>query len=287
VQSGDKDSVVVDGSAVELDVEQSRPEPAAEVARVDVPGDVYRAMDVADEAQILDALQGNPSEVTVYKFQSGAKLQTGLSYAGVAEAAREMNQQGFGEIRISPVVPPMFEEVQEPDDKGDLQTYIQATVYAEDRKTGGGNFGTALQPKFMAFRDRSKAPAFDKFARAKALSKAQRNAMLPLIPVKFREVLIAQRLGDATRVKQIKMGVAAERESLLPPALVDDRALALVAEARGIYDEIKAAGIGWRVDLPPGRFQVKLEGAQHSHETLEALVGFLNGMLEHEQKAAQ
>lgn len=272
------DSTAEPVSVAEIDL--ARPEAAAEVARLDKPDGVYHAMDAADESQILDALQGNPSKVVVYQFSSGGKMQTGLSYAGVAEAARAMNEAGFGEIRVSGAHLPDFEEIQEPDDKGELVTYVQCTVYAEDALTGGGMYGTALQPKFLVFRDRSKPPAFDKFARAKALSKAQRNAMLPLIPVKFREVLIAQAVGDETRVKQIRLGAGAEELAEYPKALDDERALELHSLIRAAYDRLKNQNI---VALLPGAFHLLLLQSQHSYVTLEALLHRLESQLEHER----
>lgn len=268
-------------SDVQADPEQHRPERAAEVARLDVPGDEFRAMDVLDEAQILDALQGRPSQVMVYHFDSGGKKQTGLSYAGVAECVRTMNVEGFTKIRIAPEPPPIIEEVQETNEQGELVTFIQATVYAEDERNGGGQWGTARQPKFQTYRDRNRKPTLDPFAVAKALSKAQRNALLPLVPVAFRETLIAQMLGDEARVKQIKAGAGAEREALLPPPLDDERAKALRDMIFGVYDELKGMN---RLALLPGQFNVKLQRAQHDHRLLDALLEELRSRLEHERR---
>lgn len=267
---------VVDSTAVE----EAR---AAEVVvRPDVEQDVFAAMDALDENQILDALQGRPSQVMAYSFKSGGKTQTGLSYAGVAECVREMNVRGFTSIRVSPNVPPVIEEFQEEDEKGQTVTYFRVTTYAEDSKNGGGQYGMATQRKFQGFRDKSRKPELDHFALTKALSKSQRNAMLPLIPVEFREVVIAQALDDPARVQQIRAGGAGQLADL-PAPLTDERAEAQRETARALFREIQAVN---RLFMLPAQHHAYLTRAEHSHARLDEYIAYLQDKLDEVKRGA-
>jgi hypothetical protein len=274
---------VVEGTAVEEGaVQGSAPAPAELAVRPDVPEDVFRAMDAHDELQILEALEGRPAEIMVYSFRSGGKTQTGLSYAGVAEVVRTMNAAGHTKIRVSPEFAPIVEEVQEADENGDVITYVQVTVYAEDALTGGGNYGTARQQKFMTYRDENRKPTIDKFAFTKALSKAQRNAMLPLTPVMYRETLIAQMLNNAARVKELRLGMG-DPTTELPPPLTDDRAVELKERIRATFKEIRDVD---PMALLPGQFNAKLRRTEHEHEAMEELLAALEAQLAHVKAAS-
>lgn len=267
----------IDGTAVE-DAEGFKPPAHEMVVRPDVSEDAYRAMDAADEAQILDALMGKPSEKLVYTFPgSDGKKKTGLSYEGVAEVVREMNATPYAQIRVAKDFVPIIKEVAEENERGELITYLEALVYAEDAHNGGGNFGTARQAKFQTFTDKSKKPRLDSFATAKALSKAQRNAMKPLTPVEWRESLIAKHLNNPARVKELRLGMG-DPQAEMPPPLTDEKANELVAQIRATYKEVRAID---PMKLPPGQFQVKLERARHEHAALEELLAFLTGMRDH------
>lgn len=257
--------------------EESMPQSHELVVRPDVPEDVWRAMDAADEAQILDALMGKPSEKLVYKFSSGGKQQTGLSYEGVAEVVREMNATPHARIRVSPDFVPIISEVTEENEHGEAITYVQALVYAEDTHNGGGNFGTARQAKFQVFTDKGKKPRLDPFAVAKALSKSQRNAMKPLTPVVWREALIAKHLSNPARVKELRVGMG-DPVAELPPPLTDDRAATLKADIRGVYKEIREID---PMALPPGRFNVQFRRTEHEHEAMEEFLEGLRSQLAH------
>lgn len=278
-----KDEPVIDGTAIEEGAPAEFKPPAGELAvRPDVPEDVYRAMDAMDELQILEALEGRPSEVMVYSFESGGKRQTGLSYAGTAEVVRTMNQNRATAIEVAEDVTPIVEEVQDEDEEGRTITYVQATVYARDRLNGGGLWGTARQAKFQVFRDKNKKPRLDPFARTKALSKAQRNAMLPLTPLMYRETLIAQMLKVPERVKELRLGMG-DPTAEMPPPLDDDRAKELKAQIRGVYTEIRGMD---PMALPPGRFNVKLSRAEHEHARMEELLAELESQLAHMREQA-
>jgi hypothetical protein len=271
---------VVDGGAVEdvppEVVEASRPEPAELVVRPDVPEDVYRAMDAADEMQIMDALAGRPSEVMVYSFKGkDGKLQTGLSYEGVAEAVREMNSRRVTAIRVAKDVTPVIVAVTDEDENDEMVTAIEALVYAEDVANGGGNWGTARQPKFQTFKDRNRKPRLDSFATAKALSKAQRNAMKPLVPVALREEMIARHLGNPLRVKELRLGMG-DPQAEMPPPLTDERALALKARIREVFAAIRDID---PMVLLPGRFNHDFRRTEHEHPAMEEYLAALESQL--------
>jgi hypothetical protein len=272
----DETEDVVDSTATE----EEAVAPGELLARADVPDDVFRVMDDYDAQQILDELQGRPADVMVYSFGSGGNRKTGLSYRGVAEIARTLNEHGMASIRVSSD-PPIFEEVQEDDESGATITYVQATVYAEDTRNGGGNWGTARQQKFMVYREQEdgsrKTPTLDKFARAKALSKAQRNAMLPLLPVAFAETQIALMLQNPARVKEIRSGLGVAPADL-PPPLEDEAAIELKNAIRAVYADIRKLN---PMAMPPGRFNVKLRRAEIEHKALEELLEELRSMKAH------
>lgn len=263
-----QDAEVVEGSVVDPEGADAYKPSGAELVARD-RDDAFRVMDRADELQILDELQGRALETMVYSFtQAGQKL-TDLSYAGVREVVRTLNRDRFTAIRIGDR-PPVVDEVTE-----DNESYYRVMVYAEDEATGSGQWGTATEPKHM--RKKDGARPWDKFALTKALNKAQRNAMKALIPLEFQQTVIAQYLGDATKVKQIRAGAGAEKLAELPAPLTDEKAEAQKAEARDLYDQIKQAD---RLKLLPAAFNEYLTRAEHSHERLDDFLGFLRQKLE-------
>lgn len=270
---------VVDAVAVEDLKEAAEFKPPASdlVVRPDIPEDVFRAMDAADESQIVDSLMGKPSEKLVYSFKVDGKPTTGLSHEGVAEVVREMNATPYAEIRVAKDFVPIIKEVQEENEAGELVTYLEALVYAEDAHNGGGYFGTARQPKFQTFRDKNRKPRLDPFATAKALSKAQRNALKLLTPVAWREALIAKHLGNPARVQQLRVGMG-DPVAEMPPPLVDEMAVELKARIRGVYEQIR------NIDLKallPGQFNAKLRRVEHEHAAMEELLAALEAQLAH------
>lgn len=277
-----KQDAVVEGTAVEEGAEEFKPAPGELAVRPDVPDDVFRAMDALDEAQIVDALMGRPSEKLVYSFGSGSDRKTGLSYEGVAEVVREMNANRHTAIRVSPEVPPILREVQEEDENGKTITFVEALVYAEDTLNGGGDWGTARQAKFQVFRNEQRKPKLDPFATAKALSKAQRNAMKPLTPVVFREALIAKMLDNPQRVQELRLGMG-DPTAEMPPPLTDERAQELKERIRAVFKEIRAVDFE---ALLPGQFNAKLRRVEHEHAAMEELLAALEAQLVHLRETA-
>jgi hypothetical protein len=251
-------------------------------------GDVFRVMDAYDEAQILDELEGRPSDKMVYSFGSGGDRKTGLSYAGVSESVRTLNSRGLTKIRVAKDVIPQFRELQETDEKGETVTYVEALVYGEDVQNGGGEWGLARQPKFQTYRNSDRKPTLDKFATTKALSKAQRNAQLELIPLAFREILIALALKDGRRVQELRAGIPNVKQDQLPAPIKDEKADRLREEIRLAYDVVKGLTGGVRA-MPPGRFNTKLRRAESiDHASLEEFRDELQSLAEHlEAEAAK
>lgn len=240
------------------DVAESRPLPGDLVVRG--TDDVFRVMDRADEIQILDELQTRPIGEMVYSFSpagGGAKV-TDLSYAGVREVVRTLNRGGYTAIRIGqgqPIVDEITEEG---------ESYYRVMVYAEDGKTGAGQWGTAVEPKHIQKRNGDRP--WDKFALTKALNKAQRNAMKALLPVEFTETIKALYLKDMKRVREIAAGPGAEAAAELPPPLDTPEANAKKAEARELYDELRALDA---TAILPAQFHWNLARAEHSLERLD------------------
>jgi len=269
VQDGaEVEFITVGGTMVPKDADEFKP-PPTELVALDAQ-DAYRAMDRADELQILDELQGRALEVMVYSFSQGGKRLTDLSYAGVREVVRTLNVRGHTRIKISGCRPPLVDEVSE-----DGESYYRVMVYAEDQSTGSGQWGTAVEPKHM--KKKNGDVVWDKFALTKALNKAQRNAMKALIPVEFQQTVVAQYLGDGAKVKKIQAGPGAEQLAELPPPLTDPKAEALKQEAREVYDSIKSHD---RTKLLPAAFHAYLVRAEHSHERLQEFVEYLRQRLD-------
>jgi hypothetical protein len=278
-----KQDAVVEGTAVEEGAEEFKPAPGELAVRPDVPDDAFRAMDAWDEVQILDALMGRPSEKLVYSFKGkDGKPQNGLSYEGVGEVVRELNANRHTAIRVSESFAPVLTEVQEENEQGEVVTYIQALVYAEDELNRGGNYGIARQAKFQVYKDKSRKPTLDPYATTKALSKAQRNAMKPLTPVVFREALIAKMLNNPQRVQHLMLGMG-DATAEMPPPLTDDRADELRKRIRAVYSEIKGVD---PMALLPGQFNAKLRRVEHEHAAMEELLAALEAQLAHLRETA-
>ncbi len=151
----------------------------------------FQIMEALDEKQIVAEIGGQMAESWVYSFPKDGKTVTGLSYVGVKEATRQLNQKGDTGIRISPLHPPIIEKVNEDHIlwDPDVGEGFLAKVYGEDTINGGGLWASKFEPILKKKRDGTtfKNP----FAYEHALSKAQRNAMRALIP----ETLFATMIG--------------------------------------------------------------------------------------------
>ncbi len=231
--------------------------------------DVFRVMDRADEIQILDELQGRALEAMVYSFSSGGTQITDLSYAGVREVVRTLNRDRYTAIRISGTVPPTIEETVE-----EGESFYRVMVYAEDVATGMGQWGTAVEPKHMKLK--SGKTRWDKFALTKALNKAQRNAMKACIPLEFQQTIVAQFLGDESKVRRISAGPGAEALAELPAPLEDDLMKELQQQARERYLALKELN---PLAMLPAAFNAYLTRTAHDHGRTRDMIGHIDGLI--------
>jgi hypothetical protein len=256
------------------------PAQPSELIVADDPQRVYQALTAADERQIMAEIEGRAVDAMVYSFPSEGGKATGLSWKGVQEAIRQMNTRQMGRIKVTDQ-PPIFEEITvdvatgRKDDEGrtvnEPRRAVRVQVYALDEVYGTARWGTATQLrefKSKNKKDKKGDPLWfpDSFADAKALSKAQRNAMEGMLPLELVEELKAAYLGKG-RVEYINSTAVDITE--LPPALDDDLAKQLGDEIRGLYAEFKQTHPSGLKAMPPAEFNRYYIAAQHSHDRLE------------------
>lgn len=268
--------------------------PAKAELVVSEPGEVFAVLDRHDEEQILAEMQRRVLDVTLYDFPGeGGKLIVDLSYNGVRECIHLMNRTGKVKIRVVPGSLEV-EEIQE-----DGEAFYVATVWAEDLVTGAGFSGTAVQEKRIQLKPATarkwkeagkQVPddrmVWDRFARTKAVNKAERNALAKFIPERVRQTLIAQYVGQPERIKRIEAGAGAESLAELPPPLTDERAEAQKRRCRQLYDEIRELVPGGVGVLLPAQFHAYLTRAEHSHERLAEFIEYLEQRVEDARRLA-
>lgn len=195
---------------------------------------IFVALDRHDEEMVVAEIKGELLQTMAYEFSVGGKPARGLSYAGVNSAVRSMNARGVGRI-VCPRDPrPQFEEVT--DEEGDPAW--QCVVYAEDQLVGGGAWGLATQKKFMKRRDGNETA--DTFSKTKALSKAQRNAKLALIP----EGLKAEIIAALTTAQIQRVNAPTEQPPReLPAHDESDEAKQIDADNDQLLEELKTLGL--------------------------------------------
>lgn len=138
--------------------------------------DKFRLMDEADNRQISREIQGETVDEFVYSVEGSFRL----SYAGVRYAAGL-----YGGIQVNKVECGYNEKLDQ----------FEATVYAENRRTGITLPGTAEHPASQLVEGEQ---VRDMFARRTAVSKASRNAIIAVIPVEHVKSVIAQ-LQESTK----------------------------------------------------------------------------------------
>jgi hypothetical protein len=156
------------------------PKPNGTPAENGNPHEVYHLWDQRDEIQVVDTLKGRYLDEFVYsycrrhKWLEGKRppecqctdIIVGLSWVGVQEAARE-----YRGIQVP------LEKMR----KVETEDSVEVSLEAIDSKTGSSRIGVACQSKKM--RLRTGQIMDDEFATAKAVSKAMRNAIRPLLPI--------------------------------------------------------------------------------------------------------
>jgi len=194
------------------------PEKEAEVKPVEVAEEEgtdlspYEAMDLVDESQMVNEIEGKiTDEALVYSFKDKAtgKEITGLSWKGTKAVWWELNSKGFTQMTITDKVIVTSGE-----------GYIDIAAYAYDELRKIGAWGMARGYTKMATRS---GEINDKFTSAKAMSKAQRNALNQLFPMekvaKMLKLFIKQGKSQAltpqyvSNIKQRVTGASAPRVS--------------------------------------------------------------------------
>jgi hypothetical protein len=266
---------------------------AAELAVID-PSDQHEVMlrmDDHDVRMLLERAQKTALRKWVYELKgrtdADGKPIRGLTVHAVQDITQQMNWMGKCRIGVLPETLTV-ERVVENAGNGDEPFWV-ATIFARDEMTGAMLPGAAMEPQRMQLR-KSTADAkrgdgktipednkvFDPFSRTKAIQKATRNALAAFIPEEIEQSIIAMFGNDPKRVERIH--TEAEQKVIdRPPALDDDGAKAKIAAARGLYDEIRALGGEAVFEFPAGKFGAYVLSAQHSHESLDALVAFMEG----------
>lgn len=262
----------IEGEAEEIPVPDADPEdfkpPAEELMVREDEGDLYRVMDRADEALILEEIQGNTLATMLYSFPQGGSVVTDLTVHGVTEIVRLLNERGGAKIGIAPD-PPAISETEDG---------YRVMVRAIDLRTGVSRWGIAEQEKQMKS---GQQMIRDKFALTKALNKAERNALAKMIPEQFKQTVIAQFLGTPEAVKTLKpveTGAAAKVE----PPLKDDEAVQLQAQIHDRYDKFKALGQPHTMRMTPAAFNAYFSVAASSHQNMRALIAHIETITEEE-----
>src|SRR3989304_4981868 len=132
----------------------------------------YEAMDLVDESQIVNEIEGKVTdEAMVYSFadKASGKEITGLSWKGTKAVWWEFNKNGYTQMTVTDKV------VITPGDG-----CIDVAVYAYDELRKIGAWGMARG--YTKQQTRS-GEIDDRFASAKAMSQAQRNALNQLFPM--------------------------------------------------------------------------------------------------------
>jgi len=167
----------------------------------------YEAMDLADEGQIIDELEGKLTpidmETFVYSFKdkSTGREITGLSWKGTKATWWELNSKKLTDMTITDKM-----KITQGDG------FVDIAVYAYDKKRKIGTWGMARGYTSMSTKS---GAIVDKFASAKAMSKAQRNALNHLFPSELVAKIIKQWVKkgnvkqlDAKTVSQVQTRVA-------------------------------------------------------------------------------
>lgn len=179
--STQQDPSVVDGTAVDV------------VPARDNPASIYTELDRQDEEIVVRQIAGEMVETMAYEFQMDGKPQRGLSIVGVSEATRAYTEQRNVQVDVSM---PVFRKTTD----GEGEPVYECDVKAVALRNGvqiNANLGTAEQRIFP--KKKNGEVYFDPMARRKALSKAQRNAKLRLLPVELVTTML-----QAVELKKVK-----------------------------------------------------------------------------------
>jgi hypothetical protein len=138
-------------------------------------------MNIKDDQQVLEEMQGKYLEEFIYSFPiKEGKTVTGLSWAGVKEVARTAGNIEVEDLKIA---------------ETDKSFRVQAK--ARDTKRNVAMFGIAEQSKTMKLKNGDIIE--DGHALSKCVSRAQRNAIRVLIPELTIKTMIEQYLKEKVK----------------------------------------------------------------------------------------
>lgn len=155
----------------------------------------FKWMEMLDDQQIVDYLEGRLVEELFYEFEVGGRPVIGISFAGTIEAAKTVSAQKMksgGGIEVLPDV-----RVEEIDDGAKYAAYVRAI----DKGINFVVMGYADQDK-LRYNKMKRKLEIDPFARRSVVSKAQRNALRHLIPE--QEILAMYREWKRRKTKPAK-----------------------------------------------------------------------------------
>lgn len=252
--------------------------------------EVMLRMDDHDVRMLLEQVQSAALKKWIYELgdrkDKDGKPVRGLTVHAVQDIVQRLNWTGKARIGVLPETLTV-ERITENAGQGDEPFWV-ATIFARDEVTGSSLPGSSMEPVYMRLKQETadkkrkygaQIPEdnriFDSFSRWKAIQKATRNAMGAFIPEEIEQTVIAMFAKDPSRVERIQTEAEAAAAEL-PPALTDEKAVALAERAREVYAEIRELGGGQgKVDVTPGHFHIWLQNAQHDHKRLEEFVAFM------------
>lgn len=139
-------------------------------------GEIFKTFDEADEEQIEAELKGAVAEEMVYSFSVGGQRITGLSKAGTWAVMRAFNKTALKSKKPIIVLSPVKDGVLTESEAG-FGFVANASLFDIESGIVLENGGGGSQASKKDSRGRE-----DSFALAKAVTKAQRNAIRVLLP---------------------------------------------------------------------------------------------------------
>jgi hypothetical protein len=251
--------------------------------------EVMVRMDDHDVRMLLERVQSSALRKWVYELRQDAdpaRWPRGLTVHAVQDITQFMNWTGACKIGVLPDT--LSVEQTTADEGNGPEPFWVATIFARDEMTGAVWAGSSMEPQRMRLKTETaekrrrrgqKIPEdntiFDRFARTKAIQKAQRNAVGAFIPEVVEQTVIAMFANDPKRVERIETHEERVMEAL-PAPLTDERAVEQIARARSIYDEIRELGAGrGKLEVTPALFNQYLTRSAHDHDRLDDMIAWL------------
>ena len=154
-----------------------------------VEKDELSTFEEKEDQIIINQMQSASVEEYIYQFKQGGRTVTGLTLAGVNEAANRR-----GNIEVEDITT---------EDKEDSWLVI---VKARDKTTNTSRYGAYEQPKIYFNKP-------DPFAYTKAVHKAQRNAIKQLLPVPVIKKVLDYYLLPQSQRKQTDLVLEAPADA--------------------------------------------------------------------------